>query len=49
MHVLRQLSGLGKTYPGIPESQIVSALYKIKDESSEERKEARYEYIEEDE
>ena len=49
MHVLRQLSGLGKTYPGIPESQIVSALYKIKDEAGEERQEARYEYIEEDE
>ena len=48
-HILRQLSGLGKTYPGNPETQIVSSLYKIKKESGEEKQEARFEYIEEEE
>lgn len=48
-HVLRQLSGLGKTYPGNPESQITSTLYKIKEEAGEERQKSKYEYIEEDE
>ena len=49
MHVLRQISGLGKTYPGNPESQITSNLYKIKDESAKLKQEAKYDYIEEDE
>ena len=48
-HILRQLSGLGKTYPGNPESQIVSSLYKIKEEAGEEKQKAKYEYIEEEE
>ncbi len=49
MYVLRQMSGLGKTYPGNPESQITSSLYKIKDESAKLKQEAKYDYIEEDE
>jgi hypothetical protein len=49
MYILRQMSGLGKTYPGNPESQITSSLYKIKDESAKLKQEAKYDYIEEDE